>query len=1338
MRTFLFAFLLVLIQDQVMSQHLYFDHLTVESGLSSNRIFNISQDDRGYIWMGTQNGLNRYNGKEFKHFIPRGNKPGSIKGNNVLGVYSGKKGNIWAVTRNGGLNFFDAQKESFDQFPDSIFPCRQGSIKNIIEDDHGNIRFTSSEKYYYFDIKNNHIKRILKSKKVISQFEYSTDTIVIITSKSILFYNKKGALNKSISYYHNQNIIAAYLSSKKKIHLLSSNDVSLFDPKTRTTTRIVKFNSKKQRWRQEMLSKNTDLVFDGDNYWITSRGKLYCIDSKKQDIQTINNTPNNKFDFHGFQVKHVMIDKHNDVWIATYNNGLNIFKRSNNQFYHYYPYSKMVGTNSIPLVRALCQTKSNRIWVGYEDNGIGYYTEKDNQYINCFSTGQYIKSIRAIFEDSKGNLWIGTKNGIYLKKVGDKTPINLKHEYNIPFPIGIWSIKEDKKGHIWLGGTSLLSINLMDKEVTHYNYKSKSNIGIRDILFDSQYVWLATNSRGVLQLNLTSHPSSLENKETMKTYEVCDQKVFHLSAQKDYIWAATASGLSRIDKKSGKVDNFYQKDGLSNNIVYATYTDKDENLWISTARGITFLETESMHFTSYLPNRFFLDNAQYMDRNGRIFFGGYNGFISFDPSKIRDNYSQQQPSFEEMYLIGEKLRYDQKDNNILLKSLDQVSEIKLKHDQNTFSFKVFIRPITNTTASYRYKLEGFQDNWVNADRMDNVIKFTKIPPGYYKLRIQNSQTLHPKERQLSIIIIPPFYRTNWFYFMVILLSILLIVSIIKYREYKINRHNIQLQREVENKTLELKDKNIKVNRQKEEIKNISHELHKADQEKLNFFTNISHELKTPLSLIIGHVDFLNKEDQNKSDSLEAIQRNAIQLMNHVDDIVDFKKAFQGELQLNYANCDCIYLMKQLIDNFKFKASLKWIHLQLDSNSNELFLLIDKHKFEKIMTNLLSNAIKYTPNHGKVTVSIVENEGSVRFRFIDTGCGITVADKDKVFERYFRSETNYAKGHGMGLAIVKSLVDLHGGTITLKSTIGEGSCFTVELFKKDKELGASNNNKTKLNNIYSHPIRIDSNHIVSPMSLIKTGVPSLLIVEDNIQISSLLCKLLSENYSIELAKDGRDALNKLENNDVDLIISDIMMPRMDGISLCRALKKDQNFSHIPIILLSAKSDVESQVESFKLGINDYIEKPYNSQLLKARVEALIQNRKKLQENLLSEKFIVNHDNNIDLPEKKFLEKVWKITNKYYSDSNFSISFLGKEIGMSQATFYRKFKGLTGQSPIDFLKSFRIKKAESLLKSHKHSISEVCTMVGYRSASQFRKAFKEIYNLSPSEYAKNIVI
>ncbi len=1320
------------------AQQPYFDHFTIESGLANNQIFNIIQDDHGYMWFGTLNGLNRYNGSEFDTYMPLGKTEGYLKGNIVLDLNKGRGGNIWVVTQNGGLNFYNARYERFYQFADSLFPFPQNIIHNIIEDSEGNIRFIAHNNLYKLNLSEEKVSALTTQQNIRQQFVFSNDIHCLINAESIELYDTHSEEKMDAGILLTSLNEVKYLTRTPlfDIQILTSDGIFQYSQESMQLSPLITFKELPAYFpNKNNLQK---LVSDGNNFWIKYGSEVFKLnkDTKDIKIEFIDNNPFNINAFHGITVSDIYVDSDKNTWIGTNKNGINIYNKRKNQFNHYYPYGYSSENNTLNPVRAICETKDGNIWVGFENSGLGYYKPGDKNFYPLDTKNVNIGSPRAIFEDSKNNLWIGTRIGLYVLANRSNKLQSVNDYMKIQWNSSIYTIQEDEKGIIWIGGQKLGILDLENGSIkTIETPELKSPV--RHLQFDGDHIWIATDANGVLQYKHASMELIRHFSLDDVAHTISDNKVYTLCIQQNNVWAGTNSGLSKINKITEAVQNYYTQDGLSSNVIYGIFTDYKQNLWISTAKGLNFFDTNKHTFIQYLSNRFFLDDAFSNNGTNKFYFGGFNGFISFKPEQIIPATTGQKPQLKEMFLLGQKVEIGEK--SVLEKSLSHTQKIVLKHSQNTFAFTTNSFPISSSgLSSFKYKLEGYDKNWVTIHH-GNRIEFSQVPPGDYTLQVLTSNAdgyWSTNGMNLQINIIPPFWKTTWFTALLIVFVGLLLFALIKARERNIKQRNVILEREVELKTSTLRQQNHEISIQKDEIQKMSEQVHHADMAKLRFFTDVSHEFKTPLTLIIGHIEMIMQtNNSNLSASFITIKRNALKLLNLVNDIVDFRKASQGELSLSVSHVNLTKTLMDIVNDFKSAAKLKKIQLSYEPHNDELWLWVDENKFEKIINNLISNALKYTPEHGLIQVFLTASDNSVTLHIKDNGIGIDAIDKDKIFDRFYRSSNHHEVGHGIGLALAKSLTELHQGKIRVESTPGQGSCFSVELLKGTQHLPKNcfvtpqlleKTNRDKMEFSYSSQ--------TASLNLIKAGAPSLLIVEDNSDLMDFICSLLRTSYSITTASNGLEALKKLDIDQPDLVISDIMMPEMDGISFCKKVKNDIRFSHIPFILLTAKSDVETRIQGFQLGIDDYIEKPFNPELLLARIASLLKNRELLKKEFQKGMLTLNDDTLMLSGDKVFIEKLVSFMNSNYHKQELSVDDFGKEIGMSRATFFRKFKGLTGQAPSDFIKGFRIQKASAFIRAGKHPVSDICTMVGYRSPSQFRLAFKEEFNMSPLEYLK----
>lgn len=846
---------------------------------------------------------------------------------------------------------------------------------------------------------------------------------------------------------------------------------------------------------------------------------------------------------------------------------------------------------------------------------------------------------------------------------------------------------------------------------------------IRDIEVDPQKnIWLALDGNGILRTD-----PKVETAELFSTAQLNlnNGKVYSIHYHNKALWLATNAGLNKFSIPQKKiVATYFEQDGLSNNIVYSV-TSNNDKLWMSTNRGITCFTPNEKRFETYLNNDFFMDDAFFVNPQQQVFYGGYNGIVVFDPSKIVSSNITDLPTFESFALFNQLVNVgDTVNDHVPLKqALNQTKVITLPYYQHTFTFGINCLPFDYpNTYKYRYRLFPWQKEWISIEGTLPKVSFTNVRPHQYTLQVQVAKKhgQWSETKNLAITITPPFWETWWFLTGCLAATVCLVVLLIQLRLLQIKRRNKWLTEKVREQTKDLQQKNT-------EIQDISAKLHEADQARLRFFTNVSHEFRTPLTVILGYIESL--ETNNTTRIRKVIQNNAIRLLRLVNQLIEFRKLDLNQLNLQVETIELNSFIQDVAESFKVLANRKNIELVLSFEQKQTAWL-DADKLDKIIHNLISNAIKYSPEGQTIYIRLTETTNTHQIEVIDEGIGISPEDMEQVFTRFFRSGQQQSKvdGHGIGLALVKELTEIQLGTINLTSEPERGTCFVLS-FKKGKDHFTENDfSKSSVKRLT--PI-VEATQDTNPNKTI-AGV-SILLVEDNTDLLHYLHGLLSPTYEVATATNGQEGLVHLEDHLPDLIISDIMMPIMDGLTFCQRVKENNITSHIPFILLTAKTDKQTKINGFLQGIDDYIEKPFSQSLFLARVQALLQNRSKLQEQLTT----VTATQSIDKEKvsRRDLE-FWEDLNKHIQDNlsnpEFTMEQLSQLVNMSRSTFYRKFKSLTGESAGDYLRKIRLHKAAELLTEQKLNVNQVALEVGFASISQFRSKFRATYGVNPSSY------
>ncbi|WP_109829781.1 hybrid sensor histidine kinase/response regulator transcription factor [Reichenbachiella versicolor] len=1315
----------VFLTVSLQAQNVKFDHLDIKDGLSQKNVFSMKFDSRGNLWVGTLNGLNKYNGYSFEVFKPNLSDSNSITSNSVKALASGIDGNMWVYTIDGGIDRYNASEYRFEHVTDSIF---KGINLDLMTD------MTFS----------NHCLWILIGKRILA---YDTEKKAISRLRSSVNWRGIFSLNSQIFIFGNEGLYRLEINNHKiikklllkesiygasvqkgQIHLLTKNDLINFNV-SRNETKIILQNHKISTSVSSQSS--IPIVLTDQHVWAKQNFNLarQALDGTGS-IESFKHNPSDPNSFTGHYVSHILTDQNQNIWIGTQKHGLNYFGHSKNQFEHIsWDYSQDQ-TKAIDPIRAICKTTNGDLWLGFDRTGIGIIHSDGTQssidsYLGSDGNKKKLLSVRAIFQDALGNIWVGSMRGISKFDQRKKRLVHISNILEDGWNKRTYAFEQLNESEIILSNASKIArFNVLTGEQKVFNYEDKLNINItiRDIELDDQKnYWLALDNKGIVFVNAEMDSAYHWSADKI---DISDDKVYNLKFLNGYLWIATNSGLNKLNLSNMVVEaKYFEEDGLANNVVYSVDADEQGRIWTSSNWGISVLDTNTEQFTSYLTDRFFMDDASSRDEAGNFYFGGYSGTVSFDPNSISNQKSIKRLSLESFSVLDQIITPS---SNLLEHNINQSKSIKLDYTQNTFSFKVGVTPFDlPNNDQIRYMLRGWNKDWQLVDNNQRVVSFTNVSPGQYKLLIQVSSNKENWEstKELQLVITPPFWEETWFKIAILVFVILLIVAFVRYRIHQIEIQNKLLSQKVDEQTKDLRIKN-------EEIQKISEQLHEADQAKLRFFTNVSHEFRTPLTVILGYLDGLDQDNSKKTRGI--IRNNAIRLLRLIDQVIEFRKIDLQQAKLSVSEINPSKFTEDIVKSFQILADKKGINLEYE-NKTIPSLWSDPDKLDKVLYNLISNAIKYTPRDKVVSVSIEASDSTIDFIVKDEGLGIQESDLKSIFDRFYRSDSQHqqmADGHGIGLSLVNELVEMMHGVIDVQSTVNEGTCFIVS-FKKGKQhfdeadFGGSS---AKI----SLPTEVENQPSIDSLSVKEY---SILIVEDNLDLREYLISILSPNYQVISAEHGKEGIEALDHHLPDLIISDIMMPEMNGIEFCQAVKDEIMTSHIPIILLTAKTDNRSKIEGFELGIDDYIEKPFDKKLFLTRVRSLLDNRKAFKQQLIT----VQASDNIDQTKisKRDLD-FWKNANHIMkqgiSDTNLTMESIAEQLYMSRSTFYRKFKSLTGENAADYFRKMRLQVAADLIKDGHDTISTISAQVGFDSVEQFRNKFKEQFGMTPSEFRK----
>lgn len=1377
----LFSFLLTTI---VFSQSIYFNRLTTENGLSNNNVFDILQDKSGFLWFATDDGLNRFDGYDFKVFRNDPANQNSLSDNSVWVLIEDKNGNIWLGTKNGWLNRFDPSTEKFTKWKIKTEDVKENAINCIYEDSKEKIWIgTYRQGLYRLDPTTGQIDHWYNKPDDKTSISNNYISSVIEDSRGNLWISTYFGLNKfnPESYPHNfkhfskssddynslsGNIIWKLTQSpsdKNIVWVGTNNGLTKLQINSETFTQIKIPNPENLQFGTSVAAVIEEISEENKILWIESYGGLIRYDLNGSNYLRFTTDKHNPQSLVSNEVHRIFKDNSGVLWIAT-DKGLNYFSTKSTKFNN--PFStKFRVDNTSELskknIKAITIGNDNTIYFGTEE-GL-YYSKQKNEKITINKFKQTEKlNVWSLTSDNSGNLWIGTYGSGLFKlnlKSGSLQNVQMFSEWKNTQSINFNKVVYyDKDNKIWIGywGFGLARLDPSTGKYTGWLNEPKDSLSLsyEDVWSIHQdktgRMWIGTDGGGLnlfvekdggkfLRWTAEDNGSIISNS----IYSICELKYSqNIKDNQVVLWLGTNNGLNKfvlkisseeintLAKPEVEVTHYGIEHGLSDNSVKSIIEDYDGNLWIGTSSGISLFDTQQNKFTNFgksdgIAGTDINLSSAARNKDGLIFMGSTEGLNYFYSSDIKLSSYVPQILITDFQIFNKSVEISE--NSPLKTSLLNTTDVKLSYSQNVFSFQFAALDYTSPKSiQYAYKMEGFDKDWINSGTR-RFVTYTNLNPGQYifKLKATNSDGIWNESiKELKVTITPPWWQTKWAIGLYALIFILGVWGIVKFQTY---RHRLQQ---------ELKMQEFE-----------AHHIREIEKMKSRFFANLSHEFRTPLTLIKGPLEQLinGRIKDNLADYYKMLLRNTEKLQNLIDQLLELSQLEAETIPLNIENLDLVSLLRSFTYNFMPLAEEKLITLDFNSSTESFTAMIDKDKLEKIINNLLSNAFKFTPSGGKISVNL-KQENSITNNFAlvevsDTGPGIPEEYQSKIFDRFYRVDGNSKKnesGSGIGLALVKELVSLHNWVISVKSKEGEGTTFTIKIpLEKEAEVEAQKEKESKKKSSDQKKEEIFALPEIEPeVTVEKDEDTVILFVDDSSDVRSYVNDLLKPDYKVLLAENAEEGIELALKNIPDLIISDLMMPGMDGIEFCNKIKTDWQTSHIPFILLTAKVTEESKIEGLETGADDYLTKPFNYEELAARIKNLIDQRKRLREKFSKEINIQPELVTSSKVDSEFLEKAITITQKNISNEKFDTEKLAEEMFVSRRQLHRKLQAITGQGPGEFIRTFRLKRAAQLLLENKLSVTQIALEVGFESPAQFTRAFKKHFNVLPSEFNHNI--
>jgi signal transduction histidine kinase/ligand-binding sensor domain-containing protein/CheY-like chemotaxis protein/AraC-like DNA-binding protein len=1359
---------------------LHFEHeylvenLTIENGLSDNQINAMIQDRQGFLWIGTDDGLNRYDGYHFTIYKNRPADLTSVSDNNIRALLEDHAGNIWIATANG-LNRFNPLTETFTHFQHD--PGETGGLSHndayaLYEDKQGILWVGTRNGLNRFDPKEEVFKWYPRLYTPADGQEIDSEQVHVIKgaqdgrllvgywcSGLSLFDKEKEIFQPFSSPPFDQSSICINFIETALDYSRSVINNSLFASPLPTQVEIdlttvigdVAVNSAR-------ITQSGALLLGTYAEGLFILDKDYRLVQQFKPEKSYVTSPNHNW------VRVIYEDQAGAIWLGTGGAGLFHLDLNRNRFANYQ--SQNDPSNGLPhnFVNALLEVAPHSIWVGTRRHGISIFDQREQKFgPSPFSGPQpsgnlATDEIGVLYQDQSGAIWIGTwGNGLSRFHPGTGTIRHFLHDPDDSTSLSdhfVTSITETKNGELWIGTPAGLSVLMSPEDIINGKFKryqhiptdsaSLSHPYVRDILQTrSGEIWIGTIGGGLNRFHPKTESFTAFKHVPGDRNAISSNSITTLfEDSKGRLWIGTrGGGLNYFDRAKEIFVNYSEKDGLPDGMIAAIEEDDNAYIWLTTKKGISKFDPERETFKNYsakdgLFNDSFSGNAFTKGRlNGLFYAGGKHGLSVFHPDSMRENV------FVPPIVISSLKKYNYrkgKTNEINVKGISHLTEIELSYRDNIITFEFAALNFHNAQKNqYAYQLTGFNDDWIQLGSRREVT-FTNLDPGTYTLRVRGSNNdgrWNEKGTTLKITIIPPWWATNWAYALYILIFLGLLYSL---NRFFLRRQELQYQLQTE----------------KEEALR----LKELDTFKSRLYTNLTHEFRTPLTVILGMVEEMKASPSKYGkEGLQLVERNGKNLLRLINQLLDLSKLENEAFELNQQQSDIIPFLRYLTESFQSFANQKNLAVHFQTTLPKLVMDYDPAQIHQILTNLISNALKFTPSGGEINLHADRKEDRLHLSVRDTGIGIAAEDLPRIFDRFYQADSAAGRkdesgrmslrsegGTGIGLAHTRELIKLMKGEILVESQLGEGTVFQIKLpISRTAPVAAGD-----IPYVEDHlPTGSWATNNLPDAGALNSGsyspseMPTLLIIEDNPDVVTYLKACLQDTYSLEIAYNGRIGIEKALELIPDLIVSDVMMPEKDGYEVCDALKNDERTSHIPIVLLTARADAASRLAGLKRGADAYLAKPFDREELLVRLEKLLELRRQMIERFSKAEFsnvappVASTEEEKSLQtEDAFMQKINTILDKNISDEDFGLPQLCQKIRMSRSQLFRKMKALTGDAPSNYIRAYRLHRAKMLLETTGMNVSEVAWAVGYKDVPHFSRSFQEFFNTHPSATRK----
>ncbi|TXH22572.1 MAG: response regulator [Chitinophagaceae bacterium] len=1308
--------------------------------MPNNSVLALAQDKRGFIWMGSSIGLSRYDGVQFKLYKNNSKDTNTISANHIISLYTDYKGVLWVGTSNG-LNFYDPQLDRFIRVNKNIV---SGTVYAILEDSRGKLWVGTKNGLYLsetgkpMDLKLFSIPSFgknLRSPNVRAIKEDRKGRIWIgavngLTQIKMGKDNNYNTITYQPSPHIQQNITQNYITSieedlSQNLWLgTQSSGVFMFNPEKNSYRQFINGSAAISLTHNSI--RTIKKVKNGD-LWIGTQEGLTIINPQNYSCTNYVHNPQQSSSLSQNSIYSFLLDNNGSMWVGTYFGGVNI---SNIYNYPFQMIQNSENPNSLSnnVISDIVEDQLKNLWIGTEGGGLNYLNRKTN-FIQVFkhSTAKGAigsNLIKALYIDQADNLWVGTHHGglnVLPKGSHQFIKYNFSKLPSLGYEAEVSSIVEDQQNRLWVALNYALKVfnkkGVEISEIDEASIPGLQNVIARYLFKDNQgRIWIS----GINNVYIYNH-QKLQLIDSTVSVNVFTQDA------KGTIWMGlNDNGLAKYNPSTQKIEKITNHAFINNANIVGIVSINDGSLWLSSNKGLIHYFPAQNHYNVFtkrdgISSNEFNYNAYFKDSDGRLFFGGFNGITSFLPNSIRTNAYVAPIRFTALKLDNQVVKVNDA-SELLKQDIDITSQLTFNHTQKIFSLDFALLNYVKTEKNrYFYKLEGFDKEWI--ETTTGSVTYTNLPVGTYqfKVKAQNNDGVWGTPTQMSIKVLPPYWLTWWAYLIYSCIFLVILFFIVRFFFYR-------------------------------ELLKKEEALHQA---KLNFFTHVSHEIRTHLSLIttpIEKLSTINRQDSFLHQQLNTVKTNAHRLIKLVNELMDFRKMETNHLQLKFEHLNIMDVLNDAVDSFKELSVSKNIQLLLISEGKPLYADFDEEQFEKVIINLISNAFKFTPSGGKIQIKASAKNEQIHVEVSDNGRGIAEEHIENIFSNFFQI-ADFEKqntGYGIGLALSKGIILLHGGHITVKSTPavndndGE-TVFSISIPRKQAVILQSRT-EHKLEKIDKSTIfqkqaleTIENNTEVSSTS----KKYNLLLVEDNEELLNMIASSLLSMYNVMQAKNGLEAWNIAVDEIPDLIISDVMMPEMDGYTLCSNLKADHRTNHIPVILLTANSTEMNQISGLLAGADMYITKPFSMSTLILNIRNLLTTAENLKQKYsieISKSIGINsiadyqnkEESSTPIIQDEFIEQLISIIKDNIDQPEFGVDILAKKVAMSAPVLYKKLRAITGLTVNEFIKKVKLRTAADLLLEKGMTVQEVAFSVGYNDSKYFSREFKKVYGSNPSEF------